>query len=112
MSETTVARRAFGITECKGFHITFANGWTVSVQFGPGNYGDNYDFWRCHDYRKAKIESGERGSSKAEVWCFRDAFRETWPENPLGYQTPEQVAAIIACAANGDFSALAKSEGK
>jgi len=24
-----------------GFHITFDNGWTISVQWGPGNYGDN-----------------------------------------------------------------------
>lgn len=33
----------FRITDNKGFHITFDNGFTVSVQFGPGNYSDNYD---------------------------------------------------------------------
>ena len=33
----------FGITAQKGFHITFENGWTVSVQFGRGNYCENYD---------------------------------------------------------------------
>jgi len=27
----------------KGFHIKFPNGITLSTQFGPGNYGDNYD---------------------------------------------------------------------
>ena len=32
----------FKITEGKGFHITFANGYTVSVQFGPDNYCDHY----------------------------------------------------------------------
>lgn len=31
----------FSITQGKGFHITFANGWTASVQWGPGNYCDN-----------------------------------------------------------------------
>lgn len=33
----------FRITGGKGFHITFPNGVTLSTQFGPGNYGDNYD---------------------------------------------------------------------
>lgn len=33
----------FKICDQKGFHITFDNGYTVSVQFGPGNYSDNYD---------------------------------------------------------------------
>lgn len=26
----------------KGFRITFENGWTASVQFGPGNYCGNH----------------------------------------------------------------------
>jgi hypothetical protein len=32
----------FRICDGKGFHMTFANGWTISVQFGPGNYSENY----------------------------------------------------------------------
>ena len=32
----------FEVTTGKGFHVTFENGWTVSVQFGPGNFCDNY----------------------------------------------------------------------
>lgn len=32
----------FRITGGKGFHIKFANGWTVSVQFGLYDYGDYY----------------------------------------------------------------------
>lgn len=31
----------FNITQGKGFHITFANGYTASVQWGKGNYCDN-----------------------------------------------------------------------
>ena len=31
----------FHINDNKGFSITFDNGYTVSVQFGPGNYGSN-----------------------------------------------------------------------
>ena len=33
----------FSITGNRGFHMTFENGYTVSVQFGKGNYCDNYD---------------------------------------------------------------------
>ena len=33
----------FRITDNRGFQITFDNGYTVSVQFGPGNYSSNYN---------------------------------------------------------------------
>lgn len=35
------ARRGFKITQGKGFHITFVNGYTVSVQFGYGSMCNN-----------------------------------------------------------------------
>jgi hypothetical protein len=56
----------FRITGGKGFHITFQNGYAVSVQFGPGNYCDNYDMEIGRDEKL----SGKRGSSTAEcaVW--------------------------------------------
>jgi hypothetical protein len=31
----------FRINDNKGFQITFPNGYTVSVQFGPGNYSSD-----------------------------------------------------------------------
>lgn len=33
------------ITSHKGFHLTFKNGWTASVQFGPGSYSSQHDNW-------------------------------------------------------------------
>ena len=33
----------FSIQSNKGFHVTFDNGMTVSVQFGGGNYCENQD---------------------------------------------------------------------
>lgn len=36
------SKRGFKITSGKGFHITFDNGYTVSVQFGPYSYCDHY----------------------------------------------------------------------
>ena len=52
-------RKNFRITRGKGFHITFTNGMTLSVQFGPGNYGDNYDMDFEYDIIKKNIESNE-----------------------------------------------------
>ncbi len=34
-------QKAFGITMAKGFHLTFPNGYTISTQFGGGNYCEN-----------------------------------------------------------------------
>lgn len=45
------------ITGCKGFHLTFANGWTISVQIGPGNYADNYSMSGLPIGRDANLRS-------------------------------------------------------
>lgn len=34
---------ALKITNGSGIHLTFENGWTASVQIGPGTYSDNYN---------------------------------------------------------------------
>ena len=56
----------FRITGKKGFQITFENEYTVSVQFGPGNYCDNYGRRIGHEDE----DCGKEGSSTAEcaVW--------------------------------------------
>lgn len=38
-----VLQQGFEITGGKGFHMTFKNGWTISVQWGAGNYSGNYN---------------------------------------------------------------------
>ena len=54
--------QGFCITDKKGFHIRFENGWTVSVQFCPGNYCQNYDRHIGDD----EALCGKIGSSDAE----------------------------------------------
>lgn len=56
-------KEGFKITDGKGFHMTFANGYTVSVQFGGGNYCDNYDDPISID----RSAQGAKGSRNAEV---------------------------------------------
>lgn len=76
----------------KGFQMTFENGWTVSVQFGRGNYCSNRD-----------LQFG----SRAEAICA-DAEVARWPEGSSvgqhndihGWKTPDEVAAFITETAN------------
>lgn len=57
----------FNITGNKGVHITFSNGWTASIQWGTGNYCDNYST------RLSQINSPVPASNTAEFAC--------WPTN-------------------------------
>ncbi len=85
----------FKITGMKGFHLTFENGYTVSVQFGPGNYCDNYD----RDIGVDEKLSGEVGSNTAEcaVWG-RDSKmikRDGWSDTVNGYMTSANVLELM-----------------
>jgi hypothetical protein len=68
---------AFRTTGRDGFQMTFANGWTVSIQWGYGNYSSG------------KTAEVARWSS--------DANSPT--EDVRGWQPPERVAEYIAATA-------------
>ena len=86
----------FKITRNKGFHITFENGYTVSVQFGPGNYCQNYDA----EIGSAEEESAAEGSDTAEcaVWG-PDSGMIAHPafdgDTVGGYMTPADVLKLL-----------------
>lgn len=73
----------FNITANKGFQITFANGNTVSVQFGEGNYCDNRNLF-----------NETKPCANAEFWAW-DKDGKPFGE-PIGWQTPDEIAALIA----------------
>lgn len=73
----------------RGFRLTFANGWTVSVVWGPGAYGSNYD--ADFDGMREKAYTAD----EAEVWAWNEAGDHK-PDQPLGYQSPDDLAAFIA----------------
>ena len=83
----------FAITNSKGFHMTFANDWTVSVQWGPGNYCENYS-------EPFTTMPADWISKTAEVWAWHESAngkRDCYAtENPLAYQSPDEVARFIA----------------
>lgn len=91
----------FYITGGKGFQMQFANGWTVSVQFGIGNYCQNrsYDF---SNMREADIRAGAQGSPDAEVaaWDANGTWYDFGSDTVAGWKTPDEVAAFIANVAS------------
>jgi hypothetical protein len=98
-SEEKAASPGFRITGKKGFHITFANGYTVSVQFGPGNYCDNYD--RRIGYEDE--ECGVDGSRTAEcaVWAADGNLIDHFDGNSVSNRSrPADVLALLNWAAS------------
>ena len=79
----------FDITAQKGFHITFENGWTVSVQFGRGNY--------CQNYNLSSM-APVLGSSDAEVaaWDAKNKWFEFEDGNSCqGNMKADEVLAFM-----------------
>lgn len=96
----------FSITQHKGFTLTFANDYQVSVQFGAGNYCDRrYDGF----FEAAGVDRW--ASMDAEVALFRpdgSFVRLTQHDTVKGYATPDEVAKIIAIAATDPESLAVK----
>lgn len=63
------------LTTVAGFHMTFPNGWTVSVQTGTMNH--------CDD-----------DGQNAEVWAWNDDTGER-VDAPSGYQRPAEILAYM-----------------
>ena len=90
--------RGFTITENKGFRLYFANGWSISVQWGKGNYCER----RSHAPGAWKMDTDEYvTSADAEVAVFTPTGNfYRWDKNMTddvqGHMNPGQVAALIA----------------
>jgi hypothetical protein len=97
MSDRTTTKRP-GFSDHRrrstGFQITFENGWTVSVQFGPYNYCERHD-----DIPDANGVYEVRPSANAEVAVLdpkgKFAPPKWWGDDVLGYQTPTDVLNLM-----------------
>lgn len=90
----------FRITNGKGFQVTFANGYTVSVQFGPGNYCSHYHRSVLADSAKC----GSEGSPDAETACWGpdgEMLVLPWYEGDMvqSRQSPADVLRLLTWAA-------------
>ena len=94
----------FKSTRRKGFHMSFENGLTVSVQFGAGNYCDNHwdtDFACQKDAQSsdAEVAIWHEDRREPQDWIsvnyfLADAYGEGHG-GVCGYLSPEQVAELL-----------------
>ena len=78
----------FKITSGKGFHMTFDNGYTVSVQFGAGNYGDNYDLSFDDPILPSRL-------AEFAAWGSDNEFLTIEGDEIHGYCTTKEVLRLI-----------------
>jgi len=96
----------FRITDNRGFQVTFANGWTVSVQWGRYNYGDHYDASLdeevdCTESDRAEIGVFRDGPDKSTIWWKTEQAESLdFFSGVAGYKLPNQVAEVIAIVYN------------
>ena len=83
----------------KGFHMTFENGYTLSVQFGMGNYcmnryepSDEGVFETMQKY----IGPEECKDAETAIWDVNGDFLKYKGEDVQWHQTPDDVAETIA----------------
>lgn len=89
--ERPLTEPGFRICGAKGFHIMFENGWTVSVQFGRGNYSGNYDLDVDYDDPVSPSPTAEVAVFRGEEWL---TLSESGGE-VAGYLGPAEVLAIM-----------------
>jgi len=93
----------FAITKNKGFHITFENGINVSVQFGGGNYCDNYD-WKIAKH--TCIIAPPSSNAEVMIWRYENGKMDdkvglnllpfSLSDNSVkGWCTPEELVEIL-----------------
>ena len=77
-----------------GFTMTFNNGWTISVQFGYGNYCENnhhpdgYDFFKSRN----KITSS---NAEIAIWDINGDWYNFGTDTVKGYCSTDEVAEWI-----------------
>ena len=83
------------INDNKGFQIMFDNGYTVSVQFGPGNYGSNYNLGFAENINKPMT------ATTAETALIApDGNFVTYKDDDVqGHQTVNDILALLNYAA-------------
>ncbi len=81
----------------RGYWTTFANGWTVSVQFGSGNYCEN----RSSDFSENADVPMRSDHAEIAAWDKDGNWHRFVEEHDdvKGWQTPEQVAAFTTMIA-------------
>lgn len=77
--------------------MTFKNGYTISVQWGPGNYCSKQSFGSIEDFTApSKTRLWESATAEIAIWDAKGQFvRLSENDDVFGHQTPEEVATWI-----------------
>jgi hypothetical protein len=97
MTRTERPSEGFASRSNKGFHIKFPNGWTISTQFGPGNYCGDYPSGNLLSLGDFHAPERERywTSPDAEIWYWNDIDPCANPEDPEGWKSPHDLLALL-----------------
>lgn len=100
----------FCITDHKGFTMTFENGWTVSVQWGPGSYCDHCGHCGPYGDYDAPKRADIWQSATAEIAAWNSAGRwynftegtvcDEGDTDVKGYLSADEVVGYIALFAS------------
>jgi hypothetical protein len=84
----------FKSTNNKGFQMTFENGWTISVQFGYGNYCSH----RNHENQPEGIH--ECPDAEIVIWDASGKWYNFGSDTVKGYCSADEVATWIKFTAD------------
>jgi hypothetical protein len=101
----TGEQKMFVATGNKGFQITFENGNTVSVQWGPSNYCKPTDERGRGAPHKAPTEVPSWSATEVEVaaWDNKGSWHNCGGDQVKGWLTPEQVLEFMTFVANNEL---------
>ena len=95
----------FKATGNKGFQITFENGNTVSVQWGPANYCKPTDVLGRDASYDAPTKSMSWAATEVEVaaWDKDNNWHNCGGDQVKGWLTPEEVLEFMTFVANNEL---------
>jgi len=89
----------------KGFSITFENGNTVSVQWGPGNYcnPEHSDGRNAPHDAPMKTRTWKAQNAEVAAWDSEGAWHQFEHDSVDGWLTADEVAAFIHFVATSEL---------
>jgi hypothetical protein len=97
----------FSASDNQGFQLTFANGNTVSVQFGPGNYcNPEHPLGRGAGHDAPMKAEGAWKSTTAEVaaWNADGDWHNFGSDKVEGWQSTDEVLRFVSFVANNELN--------
>ena len=92
----------FASTNNRGFQMTFENGWTISVQFGFGNYCSNRnhpDGW----YSSKGVEYFSCPDAEIAIWDSFGEYYNFGHDTVKDYCSTDEVAEWITKVSHPEF---------